>query len=120
MLVLGGCASITNGTTQEISVSSDPDIADCTLTREGASLGTVTTPGKVKVKRDTRTIRVDCIKEGHEDGRVYMNARYDAATAGNIILLPALSIGMAVDQASGASHRYDEAVMVRLVPLTSR
>ena len=118
MLALGGCASITSGTTQEIRVSSDPDGADCTLTHEGESLGTVTTPGKMKVKRESRMIRVDCRKDGYEDGRVYMNAHYETATVGNIVFLPVATLAMAVDQHSGASYGYDEVVLVRLTPLT--
>ena len=117
-VALGGCASITNGTTQEIRVSSDPDSAECALTHEGELLGTVTTPAKVKVKRGSRMIRVDCRKEGYEDGRVYMNARYGTATVGNLVFFPVVSIAMAVDQQSGASYGYDEAVLVRLTPLT--
>jgi hypothetical protein len=75
----------------------------------------VTTPGKVKVKRDVRTIRFDCTKQGYEDGRVYLNSRYETASAGNIIL--GGHIGMAIDESTGASRRYDENVLVPLVAL---
>jgi hypothetical protein len=111
---VGACASIVSGTTQDIGVTSDPDSADCTLMREGQAIGTIRTPGQVKVKRDSRTIRVDCRKDGHEDGRVFLFARYETASAGNIAL--GGFVGMAIDQATGASNRYDTSVLVRLEP----
>lgn len=114
-MTAGGCASIVKGTTQEISVNSDPDGADCVLTREGQPLGTVKTPGQVKVSRDSRLIHVDCAKEGYANNREYMNARYETMSAGNIIL--GGIVGVAIDQATGASNRYDTYVLVRLEPL---
>jgi hypothetical protein len=111
----GACASMTTGTTQSISVTSEPSEADCTLTRDGQSLGTIKTPGPVKVKRDARAIQVTCKKDGHEEGLSIVNSRFEGATMGNLILGGA--VGLAVDVASGASNRYDDTVMVKLAPL---
>ena len=111
----GGCASITNGTSQSINVNSDPGEADCTLTRDGRELATVKTPAPVKVKRESRTIHVLCRKEGFRDGETTMDARFETATLGNLILGGV--VGLAVDAASGAYQRYDGLVMVHLTPL---
>jgi hypothetical protein len=111
----GGCASITNGTSQSINVNSDPGEADCTLTRDGRELATVKTPAPVKVKRESRTIQVVCKKEGFRDGETTMDARFETATLGNLILGGV--VGLAVDAASGAYQRYDGFVMVHLTPL---
>jgi hypothetical protein len=111
----GGCASITSGTSQAINVNSEPGEADCTLTRDGRELGTVRTPGPVKVKRESRTIHVVCKKEGYKDGETSMDARFETATLGNLIVGGV--VGLAVDAASGAYQRYDGFVMVHLVPL---
>jgi hypothetical protein len=110
----GGCASITNGTSQSINVNSDPGEADCTLTRDGRELATVKTPAPVKVKRESRTIQVVCKKEGFRDGETTMDARFETATLGNLILGGV--VGLAVDAASGAYQRYDGFVMVHLTP----
>jgi hypothetical protein len=112
----GGCASITNGTSQSINVNSDPGEADCTLTRDGRELATVKTPAPVKVKRESRTIHVLCKKEGFRDGETSMDARFETATLGNLILGGV--VGLAVDAASGAYQRYDGFVMVHLTPLS--
>ena len=111
----GGCASITNGTSQSINVNSDPGEADCTLTRDGRELATIKTPAPVKVKRESRTIHVLCRKEGFRDGETTMDARFETATLGNLILGGV--VGLAVDAASGAYQRYDGLVMVHLTPL---
>ena len=113
---VAGCASVTSGTTQVIAVNSDPVGADCTLTREGQSLGTVKTLGPVTVKRDSRTIHVSCSMPGYEDGKVVLNSRYETATMGNMILGGA--IGMMVDASTGASNRYDALVTVPLTALS--
>ena len=112
----GGCASITNGTSQSINVNSDPGEADCTLTRDGRELATVKTPAPVKVKRESRTIHVLCKKEGFRDGETSMDARFETATLGNLILGGV--VGLAVDAASGAYQRYDGFVMVHLTPVS--
>lgn len=115
MLSVAGCASVTSGTSQVIAVNSDPVGADCTLTREGQSLGTVKTPGPVTIKRDSRTVHVSCRMPGYEDGKVVLNSRYETATMGNMLLGGA--IGMMVDASTGASNRYDAQVTVPLTPL---
>lgn len=114
--VASGCATITTGTTQAITVDSEPQQASCVLTREGQELGAVTTPGPVTVKRNASTLHVTCRKEGYEDGRVIMNSRYESATMGNVLL--GGIIGSMVDASSGANTRYEQYVMVRLNALS--
>ena len=115
-MAVAGCASVTSGTSQVIAVNSDPAGADCALTREGQSLGTVKTPGPVTIKRDSRPVHVSCRMPGYEDGKVVLNSRYETATMGNMILGGA--IGMMVDASTGASNRYDAVVTVPLTALS--
>jgi hypothetical protein len=110
------CATVTNGTTQPINIDSDPQAADCTLSREGVTLGSVTTPAPLTIRRHASTIHVVCRKAGYEDGRIVMNSRYETASAGNFLLGGV--IGVMVDASSGASSRYESNVLVRLAPLS--
>ncbi len=110
------CASITSGTTQSINVNSNPDEADCTLTREGKDIATVKTPGPVKISRESRSIRVVCRKEGYNAGEAALDAQMESAFFGNLILGGV--VGLAVDAASGAYQRYPAFVMVALTPLS--
>ena len=112
----GGCATITTGTTQAITIDSEPQQASCVLTREGLELGSVTTPRPLTIKRNASTVHVVCRKEGYEDGRVIMNSRYETASTGNVLL--GGIIGAMVDASSGANTRYEQYVMVRLNPMS--
>jgi len=111
-----GCATITTGTTQPINFDSEPQQAECTLTREGVTLGTVTTPAPLTIKRHASTIHVVCRKAGYEEGRVVMNSRFETASAGNFLV--GGIIGVMVDGSSGANSRYESNVMVRLTPMS--
>lgn len=113
---VSGCATVTTGTTQPINIDSDPQAAECTLTREGNVLGTVTTPAPLTIKRHASTIHVVCRKPGYEDGRSVMNSRFESASAGNFLV--GGIIGVMVDASSGANSRYESNVMVRLTPMS--
>ena len=115
-LLAGGCATMTTGTTQGINVDSEPRDADCTLSRDGVDLGTVRTPAPITIRRHSSTVHVTCRKEGYEDSRVVMNARFETSSAGNLILGGV--VGVIVDAASGANSRYDPYVMVRLTSMS--
>src|SRR3954453_23097344 len=82
----GGCATITTGTTQTVEIRSQPDGAECALTRQGMPIGKVTTPGNISVKRGAQPISVTCAKEGYEEVRGMMNPQFNSATYGNILL----------------------------------
>jgi hypothetical protein len=113
----GGCATIVTGTTQAISVNSEPSDADCTLKRDGQSLGTVKTPGLVTVKRDAKPIHVVCVKDAHDDGNHVMESKFESSTMGNLAL--GGIVGVMVDAASGANSRYDPVITVQLTPLSA-
>ncbi len=112
-----GCATVTSGTTQQINIDSEPQAADCTLTREGVTLGSVTTPAPITIKRHASTIHVVCKRAGYEDGRVVMNSRFETASAGNFVL--GGIIGVIVDSSTGANSRYETNVLVRLEALSA-
>lgn len=113
--VLPACSTITSGTSQSISVLTEPAGAACTLTREGAVVGIVNpSPGTVTVSKSSRDIAVRCIRPGHSPGVNVIPAQFQAMTAGNILLGGV--IGLAIDAASGAMSRYPESTIVVLAP----
>lgn len=112
---LPACATITTGTTQSISVLSEPAGAACTLTRDGTIMGIVNpTPGTVAVSKSSRDIAIRCTRAGNLDGVTTITPQFQAMTAGNILI--GGFIGLAVDAASGALSRYPENVIVSLPP----
>jgi len=112
----GACSTIIEGTSQNISVSTQPPEASCELVRDGVVIGVIpSTPGSVKIEKNKQNIIVTCKKDGYRDG-VYRNkSDFAGATAGNILLGGIIGVG--IDAATGAANKYDGDVAIVLEPL---
>jgi hypothetical protein len=101
---LGGCASVTRGTTENISISSTPSGAEATIT--GLEVPTACiTPCAIVAKRNA-DLSVSFAKPGYEPEVVQLTKEIPGAGAagfaGNI--LAGGLIGMGVDAATGAAQ----------------
>jgi hypothetical protein len=115
LLTVAGCASIIEGTSQTITLNTNPPGADCALMREGLVIGRVTpTPGSVVVQKTKHDITIACTKEGYQEATYLNHSGAAGATFGNIVL--GGGIGWAIDSASGADNKYDSPVNITLVP----
>lgn len=104
------CATIVNGTTQKIPVSSDPIGASVFV--DGVPVGY--TPLNIELKRK-HTHLVTVSHEGYEDEAVRLEPVLSAVVAGNIIA--GGFVGWGVDAVSGSQYRLiPDAVFVRLKP----
>jgi hypothetical protein len=103
-IALSGCATIIKGTTQSVSIDTDPvEGARCTLTSsEGEWF--ITTPGSVVVHKTKNDLKVVCSKEGYQDAEVTIESKFNGATAGNLLLGGVIGVG--IDAASGANYQY--------------
>jgi hypothetical protein len=115
--MLGGCASITRGTTENISIASTPSGAEATIS--GLEVPTAcVTPCAIVAKRSA-DISISFAKPGFETEMVTLTkevpATGAAGFAGNVIA--GGLIGMGVDAATGAAldHKPNP-VMVTLRP----
>jgi len=116
LLTINGCASIIEGTSQTITLNTNPPGADCALTREGVVIGRVApTPGSVVIQKTKHDITITCAKEGYQDATYLNHSGAAGATFGNIVL--GGGIGWAIDSASGADNKYDSPVNITLVPM---
>ena len=109
---VSGCATLVEGTTQSVSVSTSPvQGSQCALIN---SQGTwyVTTPGSVVVNRTKSDLDISCNKDGYQPGHVVAVSHFAKTTAANVILGGA--VGVAVDMASGANFYYDSPISVPL------
>ncbi|WP_299327972.1 hypothetical protein [Parasphingopyxis sp.] len=109
----GGCATILNGTSQDVGFWSDPEGAIVEI-----STGQVcTTPCEFSMRRGD-DLRVDFELEGFKPEFVYVQSRLGGSTFGNI--LAGGGIGAVIDGSNGASnHLYPRPVYIRLVPMGS-
>jgi hypothetical protein len=109
-VLLGGCATITRGTTQSVAVDT-PGVqgATCVIqTQSGPQ--TVVTPGTVTLSKGSTSLPIQCKKECYLDGVSIVPAGTEAMAAGNVIFGGV--IGLGVDAASGAMNKYPDIVTV--------
>jgi hypothetical protein len=114
----GACASVVNGTSQEIAIASNPSGATCDLVRNNLPLSSVVTPQTIKIKKTKHDINIACNKSGYQTSTAVLDSKIQDATWGNIIL--GGGIGWAVDSASGADNKYEKQITVTLVPVEAK
>src|SRR5205823_4893037 len=115
-LLAGGCSSLIEGTTRQITINTNPPAADCTLKRQEEIIGRVDpTSGSVVVKKTKRDIVITCNKPGYQEATYLNHSGAAGASFGNIVAGGGL--GWAIDSASGADNKYDSPVNMTLVPV---
>ncbi|HEY7841761.1 MAG TPA: hypothetical protein VIC61_09350 [Gammaproteobacteria bacterium] len=115
LLSIGGCATVTTGTTQAITVETTPPGATCKLMREGQLIAAVNpTPGSATIGKDKDEIEINCEKDGFLPTSQSLTSTFQGATLGNILL--GGIIGVFIDAGSGAANKYPTSLMITLVP----
>ncbi len=113
--VLPSCATITKGTSQTVTVDTDPPGAACTLSRGGQEIAVVDpTPSPISIKKEKAAITLSCKKDGYLDSTGVIESKFQAMTVGNILFGGV--IGAAVDAKSGAMNKYPPEVTITLIP----
>ncbi len=114
LLTLSGCASITGGQEQSLSVETRNAQATvsgalCELSNDKGKWFT-SSPGSVVVRRSHEALAVICKKDGIEPGQVSVESTTKASMAGNILF--GGLIGAAVDHGTGAAYQYPPLIQV--------
>ena len=113
-MTASGCASITQGTDQQVSIGSNPAGARCELTRSGEVIAVADpTPEIVTIGKSRKDIQVACTKPGYRETKGILGSDVAGMTFGNIIA--GGIIGLAVDAGTGAMNKYDNQIVVPLV-----
>ena len=109
LFLLSGCASITQGTTQVISFSIDPQEANCTVANnKNASLGTVSGKSNLlQVSKGAGDLVVNCVATGYENNTTRIVS--SAQTAG--VIGVAIDFGI-TDMVTGAMWKYPDHVSI--------
>lgn len=114
-LSLSACSTIVEGTTQNVTVMSEPAGAACELKGNNGTVAVVNpTPGSIQVPKSADNLSVFCKKEGYQTGASTLTSSFEGMTFGNIIFGGV--IGVAVDASSGAMNKYPASVTVLLAP----
>jgi hypothetical protein len=115
--LLGGCASVTTGSNQSLSVETR-SVSGAFMTGANCRLENpkgvwfVTTPGSVTVQRAYDDLSILCTKQGTQPGLATVKSSTKAMAFGNILL--GGIIGAGVDVATGAAYDYPSLITVQM------
>jgi hypothetical protein len=108
---LQACATVLNGTTQKIGITSTPTGAEVTIDHQQR----IMTPAALELARD-RSHTLDFKKEGYQDEAFVVTSSTSGWVLGNVIV--GGLIGVAIDLASGGGRKLShDSVHVTLTPL---
>lgn len=83
--LIGGCATITRGVTQDIQIATDPTGAVCELRRGEDIVDSVaSTPGYVRVRKGVGRYALACRRDGHLEAGATLEAGVDGGQIGGI------------------------------------
>ena len=92
---VGGCASVFEGTHEDISVVTNPVGATCTFEREGKPIGSVVnTPGTLTVRKSKYDITIKCNKSGYQEAAYINHSGTTATIAANVAVDLILTAGI--------------------------
>lgn len=113
LLLTSGCASVMEGTTQQVAVDSDPAGADCTVSNSQGKWP-VKTPGAVTVQKSASVLVVHCSKAGYQNGSAYYAPRMSSMAAAGAMMPYVGLIDAVTDASSGAAMIYPDNAFVLL------
>ncbi len=112
-----GCATITTGTDQSVSVVTEKNVegAKCELTdAKGHKWYIPSTPGTATVLKGDGPMTVTCTKEDYNKALLMVDETFAGATLGNILI--GGGIGIFIDAMSGAAQQYPDQIIVWMEP----
>ncbi|MBU1864075.1 MAG: PEGA domain-containing protein [Candidatus Omnitrophica bacterium] len=97
-----GCASIFCGTSQQVSVTSDPDGAKIEI--DGIKQGNA--PMTMNLKRKKKHM-IKATMEGYEDKIYFTEKEFNPVTLVNLLALWFFIVGIVIDGCTGAMYKFD-------------
>jgi hypothetical protein len=112
-----GCASIFEGTTQQIAVTTTPAGARCTFWRNGTLISDIaSTPGSVTIRKTKDDLTIVCDKRGYATASYVNHSGLAMATFANILTA---GLAWAYDSTRGADNKYEGQVSLALPPASA-
>ncbi len=113
LALLTGCASITEGTHQTVSVTTAPvKGAHCKLSNSKGTWYIKQTPGSAKVHQAYGELTVACRKPGYAKATRKVFSHTKGMAFGNVVFGGA--IGAGIDAADGAAYQYPNDILVTM------
>jgi hypothetical protein len=105
--LLSSCSTIVNGSSDNVSVTSDPEGAKCVIGGQ-----TFRTPASIPVKHSSDATLVSCSKDGYEMGAAPLQSSTSAWVIGDLFMPWLLSFG--IDFITGNAWVYNDSVHITL------
>jgi uncharacterized protein YceK len=119
LLFTSGCASIMSGTSQSVSVQTEPDSAKATfLNRKGEAVSVQQTPCVVSLKRSEQ-YRLKLEKENYQPLEGELKKGLNGWYLGNVFFGGVLGF-LIIDPGTGAMWSYDDTIRARLESTESK
>lgn len=110
-LGLSACGGSDEGATEQVvMVVSEPPGASCLVSRENVDLGTVQTPGSLKVSKGVAPLVVACSAAGYET----ITGGFQARFLGNPIQTPLVGLGGEPPRLDARNYAYPDRLMITL------
>ena len=106
VVMVTGCATMFSEKTQNLTVSSNPVGAQCTVQRNSVMIAKIdSTPGSFSINRNMNEIEAKCEKSGYSTVKVYRSTGFNTTSLWNILN----GFGFIIDLATGALFEYEQA-----------
>ncbi len=94
-IAVAGCATVFEGTSQEITVNTNPAGASCVFERQGTVVANIPrTPAATMVRKTKYDLMIKCDKPGYEQASYLNHSGVTAAIAGNVAADVLLTAGL--------------------------
>lgn len=114
-MCVSGCATLVEGTTQDIAINVTPVRAECAAYVNGLAVGTYNpSTSLMRVSKSRHNMTVTCMASGYRPRSVVLISRPSGVAIAGAVLI---DFGL-VDYATGALNKYEDALTIVLEPLT--
>lgn len=112
LMLLAGCASIIDGSKQEVSISTEPPApAKCGISGEDYNAD-IETPAKIEVRRSYYPLHITCTDSAGKTGDVKVLSDVSGWGYGGAVL--GLGVGAVVDTSTGDAFEYPKNIVVTI------
>ena len=110
---LSGCATILNGTNQNITVLTPPTSdAQCALENDKGKWHINTTPSQIVVRRSDKNLRITCEKNEFNKKTISVKPELSNIVYANILFSGV--VGGTIDRTNGSAYSYPSEINVHL------
>ena len=116
LLLLTSCASIVDGTSESVSLSTVPvSGASCLVSNSKGKWTVASTPATLKVHRSSDDLSISCHKAGYKVAQKHVKSSAKAMAFGNVLL--GGPIGAGIDIANGSAFDYPSGIVMTMKPI---